>query len=87
MNVPVLPEWSPIHFYKGYYSGPDSPETATACKGQEQIASSVHQCVGSCHVQGHNHNEARLSKVPVKNYAAFWGVLGCSCFAFNRYFQ
>jgi predicted amidohydrolase YtcJ len=80
--IPILPDWSPIHSYNGYYSRSNNPQTAAAGKGRDSVASAVHQCIGSCNVHGHNHNDARLSKLPVNNYAAFWGALGCSCFAF-----
>jgi len=46
------------------------------------VKSDLHVCVGSCDVHGHHHDVARRSDVPVDNYTAFWGVLGCSCFAF-----
>lgn len=46
------------------------------------VKSELHVCVGSCDVHGHDHDVARKSNVPVDNYTAFWGVLGCSCFAF-----
>ncbi|TWF35328.1 hypothetical protein FHW36_109117 [Chitinophaga polysaccharea] len=76
--IPVLPDWSPVKQFGGYYVGAKSkavPVTA-AVTGQ------VHCCAGSCNVHGHEHNTARLSNIPVNNYSAFWGVFGCSCFAF-----
>ncbi|MGX8841646.1 hypothetical protein ACWWKA_30945, partial [Klebsiella quasipneumoniae] len=42
----------------------------------------MHQCCGSCGVHGHQHDIARKSSIPVSDEQAFWGVLGCSCFAF-----
>jgi hypothetical protein len=42
----------------------------------------MHQCCGSCGVHGHQHDIARKSAIPVADEQAFWGVLGCSCFAF-----
>ena len=33
-------------------------------------------------VHGHQHDIARKSSIPVADEQAFWGVLGCSCFAF-----
>jgi predicted amidohydrolase YtcJ len=92
--VPILPDWSPTHIYNGYYPGsnhlaPASSKQAKAEKRkadeallQLQIATAVHSCIGSCNVHGHNHNDARLSNIPVTDYTAFWGALGCSCFAF-----
>ncbi|UOQ52253.1 amidohydrolase [Hymenobacter cellulosivorans] len=90
--LPILPDWSPTALQNGYYPAnpayrvtanrppaADSPEARAA---QHQLLSRVHQCVGSCGVHGHRHEQARLSRVPVNNYTAFWGALGCSCFAF-----
>jgi predicted amidohydrolase YtcJ len=69
--IPVLPEWSPVKEYKGYYAHAD-----------HNITTQVHSCAGSCTVHGHQHNHARFSNIPVNNYTGFWGALGCSCFAF-----
>ncbi|MBS0030749.1 amidohydrolase [Chitinophaga sp. 22321] len=76
--IPVLPEWSPVKQFGGYYADAKNrvaPITAA-------VASQIHCCAGSCNVHGHEHNTARLSNIPVNNYSAFWGVFGCSCFAF-----
>lgn len=92
--IPVLPDWSPTKLYNGYFPGSNHQARAHSKQAQAekrksddaimqiQIASAVHACVGSCTVHGHNHNDARMSNVPVDNYTAFWGALGCSCFAF-----
>ncbi|HEY4194795.1 MAG TPA: amidohydrolase [Mucilaginibacter sp.] len=84
--IPILPDWSPTHIYNGYYPGSSLPQlTAAPSKSVKQassITSQVHQCGGSCNVHQHNHNAARMSNLPVNNYTAFWGALGCSCFAF-----
>ncbi|MEO3404723.1 amidohydrolase [Mucilaginibacter sp. CAU 1740] len=92
--IPILPDWSPTKIYNGYFPGsnhlsPANTKQAQAEKRksdnaimQLQIANAVHSCIGSCNVHGHNHNDARLSNLPVTDYTAFWGTLGCSCFAF-----
>lgn len=92
--VPVLPDWSPTSIYNGYYPGSNHLEpahTKQAIAVEEKIRneqlktqalSAIHQCIGSCGLHGHDHNQARLSNVPVTNYSSFWGTLGCSCFAF-----
>ncbi len=83
--IPVLPDWSPTNSYNGYYSAKgkrtakDKLDTSVDTAG---ITAMIHQCIGSCNVHGHNHDNARLSNLPVNNYTAFWGALGCSCFAF-----
>jgi len=61
---------------------PVLPEWSPVATGAAAVATSVHCCAGSCHVHGHDHNRARLSRIPVSNFTAFWGALGCSCFAF-----
>lgn len=84
-TIPILPDWSPTKIYNGYY--PEGGHThATNQFGKQADAKSltslVHSCSGSCDVHAHSHDKARLSNVPVNNYTAFWGALGCSCFAF-----
>ncbi|MGA0557480.1 amidohydrolase [Larkinella sp. VNQ87] len=82
-SIPVLPDWSPTKRYNGYYSPAGQPVTLTPVSSAPQATSpAIHQCVGSCGVHGHQHDLARKSTVPVSNYTAFWGALGCSCFAF-----
>ena len=74
-KIPVLPDWSPTKIYNGYYKA-EGPATAPL------VTASVHSCVGSCNVHAHNHDAVRHSNLPINNYTAFWGALGCSCFAF-----
>jgi predicted amidohydrolase YtcJ len=74
--IPVLPEWSPVVKVPGHYRA----EPPIAAK--VGMTAQVHQCCGSCNVHGHQHDAARKSAVPVSDEGAFWGVMGCSCFAF-----
>ncbi|MFV8326238.1 amidohydrolase [Flavobacterium sp. ZS1P14] len=84
-NIPILPDWSPTNSYNGYparsnfQSIVEKNSKATAKPG---LTSQIHSCSGSCDVHAHSHDVARMSNVPVNNYNAFWGALGCSCFAF-----
>lgn len=93
--LPILPNWSPTVIRPGYYPAnpayrvtagrppvADSPAAVAARAAQRQVLTQVHCCAGACDVHGHAHDQARLSNVPVNNYTAFWGALGCSCFAF-----
>jgi predicted amidohydrolase YtcJ len=90
--VPILPEWSPSKIYNGYYSADYQKQANTKqgiavlrkkdAESARQAAQAVHQCAGPCSVHAHNHHSARLSNIPVNDFTAFWGVLGCSCFAF-----
>lgn len=74
--IPVLPEWSPVVKVPGHYRS--APPAAAKIGAIVQM----HQCCGSCGVHGHQHDIARKSSVPVSDEQAFWGVMGCSCFAF-----
>jgi predicted amidohydrolase YtcJ len=90
--LPILPDWSPTALSSGYYPAnpayrvtanrPATVASPAAAAAQHQLLTQVHCCAGSCGVHGHAHDKARLSNVPVTNYTAFWGALGCSCFAF-----
>jgi predicted amidohydrolase YtcJ len=90
--LPILPDWSPTALQNGYYPAnpayrvtanrPATTASPAAAAAQQQLLMKVHCCAGSCDVHGHAHEKARLSNVPVTNYTAFWGALGCSCFAF-----
>jgi predicted amidohydrolase YtcJ len=93
-SIPVLPDWSPTKIYNGYYpkegwspgAGSHAANFTSKDKvkaySQNQFLSQLHHCSGSCAVHGHNHDASRKSRVPVSDYTAFWGALGCSCFAF-----
>jgi len=86
-SIPILPDWSPTTIYNGYYSAGGHSHTHSnnqinAVTNQQNVSTQIHSCSGSCDVHAHNHNAARLSNVPINNYNAFWGALGCSCFAF-----
>jgi predicted amidohydrolase YtcJ len=92
--IPILPDWSPTKIYNGYYSGAGRTGTGYGLPvhGRESAVADyqpqyghqaqLHQCAGSCTVHGHAHDAARRSNVPATDYTAFWGALGCSCFAF-----
>lgn len=74
--IPVLPQWSPVATVPGHY------RSAPPQAGKAIFAQTLHQCCGSCGVHGHQHDFARRSTIPVADDGAFWGALGCSCFAF-----
>ncbi|MBW7982504.1 amidohydrolase [Enterobacillus tribolii] len=74
--IPVLPEWSPVTKVPGHY------RAAPPASAKVGMMAQVHQCCGPCGVHGHAHDFARGSSMPVSDEGAFWGVLGCSCFAF-----
>ena len=74
--IPVVPDWSPVVKVPGHYRS--APPAAAKIGAMVQM----HQCCGSCGVHGHQHDIARKSAIPVSDDRAFWGALGCSCFAF-----
>jgi len=82
--IPVLPVWSPTKSYGGYYSVSKTAQNSRIATSstQSSIVNTVHLCSGSCQVHAHDHNHARMSDIAINNYTAFWGALGCSCFAF-----
>jgi len=84
-HIPILPDWSPTHIYNGYPTKStlqSAIEKNVKPNAKPGLTAQIHSCSGSCDVHAHNHDAARMSSVPVNNYTAFWGTLGCSCFAF-----
>lgn len=87
-SIPILPDWSPTNIYNGYYHAESHNKSAIDLKLKQSntavnnTTSNIHCCSGSCDIHAHDHNAARLSSIPINNYNAFWGALGCSCFAF-----
>lgn len=84
-HIPILPDWSPTNIYNGYpvrSSLQSAIEKNAKADAKPKLTQQIHSCSGSCDVHLHNHDAARMSNVPVNNYNAFWGALGCSCFAF-----
>jgi len=75
--IPVLPEWSPVVEVPGHYRS--APPVASSRVG---MSTQAHHCSGPCGVHSHAHNIARGANLPVAEENAFWGALGCSCFAF-----
>ena len=69
---PASPDWSPVRVYGGYKQAGagQHPAHARACD---------HASGHGCAVHGHAHAWTR--RVPVRDFKAFWGALGCSCWA------
>ncbi|ONG50534.1 amidohydrolase [Pseudoroseomonas deserti] len=70
---PAMPDWSPVNHFGGY-------QQRAAQKGATQFLAQSRCCDSACNVHGHGHAQAWASSVPADN--AFWGALGCSCWAF-----
>lgn len=73
---PASPDWSPAAAF-------DSPGLRTAAAApQTQHARACHDgCASACSLHSHGHQIAWASPLPVSDKRAFWGALGCSCFA------
>ncbi|MEO1191375.1 MAG: amidohydrolase [Pseudomonadota bacterium] len=71
---PASPSWSPVN------AVPSPAQRAES--GQQQFARACHDgCASACGLHGHNHQIAWNNPIPVRDKGAFWGALGCSCFA------
>jgi predicted amidohydrolase YtcJ len=68
---PAMPDWSPVNRFGGYQ--------ARATSAQHHSFAAGCGCDRACTVHGHAHGWA--AKVPVADDKAFWGALGCSCWA------
>jgi predicted amidohydrolase YtcJ len=73
---PPMPDWSPVRKFGGYQKRAGGAEArvvafAAACG-----------CANACSVHGHAHAGAWGANLPIANGAAFWGALGCACWAF-----
>jgi hypothetical protein len=71
--LPVSPTWSPVAEYGGYARYRPAVPLVQSCNDA---------CVNLCGVHRHAHAWAWRSNVPAGDANAFWGALGCSCFAF-----
>ncbi|MBS7540918.1 amidohydrolase [Ancylobacter lacus] len=70
---PAMPDWSPVRRFGGYQ------ERARPEKGL--AFASLCGCARACGVHGHGHAAAWGAGVPVADAGAFWGALGCGCWA------
>jgi predicted amidohydrolase YtcJ len=70
---PAMPDWSPVNRFGGYQA-----RTASAQRNHAFTAGCG--CERACTVHGHTH--AWAAEIPVADGKAFWGALGCSCWAF-----
>ena len=71
---PPMPDWSPVRQFGGYQARPRPDGRATA------FARSC-GCANSCNVHGHGHAAAWGADIPASDARAFWGALGCACWA------
>lgn len=68
---PVAPDWSPVRTFGGYQKSREQTSRFSLSCG----------CGAGCRVHGHDHARALGQAAPAADESAFWGVLGCSCWA------
>ena len=73
---PAMPDWSPVRRFGGY-GGWGRQEAAAL----SQVAQSRCGCASACGVHGHDHGRAWGAEAPASDLKAFWGALGCACWA------
>jgi hypothetical protein len=47
----------------------------------QQVAAAACGCSTACPVHGHSHARAWSGNAPTSDLNAFWGALGCACWA------
>jgi predicted amidohydrolase YtcJ len=80
----AMPEWSPVNQFGGHYGLPQERALNKQRANQADAnAKSGSCCANTCALHGHHHNIAWQTPLPINEKAknAFWGALGCSCFA------
>jgi predicted amidohydrolase YtcJ len=73
---PPMPDWSPVRTFGGYQGRADSGTQRT------HAFAAACGCSNACNIHGHVHVRSWSANVPVSDDMAFWGALGCSCWAF-----
>ncbi|AMJ59977.1 amidohydrolase [Bosea sp. PAMC 26642] len=72
---PVMPDWSPVRSFGGY-------QKRAALDDRKYAFAASCGCASACGVHGHAHATALTAAAPARDEGAFWGALGCSCWAF-----
>jgi predicted amidohydrolase YtcJ len=73
---PASPDWSPVNKYGGYWRATNKQAL------QQSRASACQDGNGQgCALHGHHQVIVWNRPIPVSEPGAFWGALGCSCFA------
>ncbi|RDI60014.1 amidohydrolase [Microvirga subterranea] len=73
----AMPDWSPVRHYGGYQQRAEASDDR-----KYAFASAACACANACGVHGHSHAGAWGANLPTSDARSFWGVLGCSCWAF-----
>ncbi|MBB3974247.1 hypothetical protein GGR24_002928 [Hansschlegelia beijingensis] len=74
---PAMPDWSPVRAYGGYGAWKAEARKDSALRLQSVACG----CATACGVHGHAHARAASGRLPVADLKAFWGALGCACWA------
>lgn len=72
---PAMPDWSPVRRFGGFQ------QRAQAGKAGTGVFARLCGCATTCGVHGHDHAAAWGASAPVSDEGAFWGALGCACWA------
>jgi hypothetical protein len=74
---PAMPDWSPVRSFGGYQQ-----HAAIGGERGHVLANASSGLDHDCGIHGHAHGHAWAADLPVADDKAFWGTLGCSCWAF-----
>lgn len=72
---PAMPDWSPVNHGSRYWKAERNQAAMHA------LAASACGCANHCSVHGHAHGRAQQAAVADEQQSAFWGALGCACWA------
>jgi predicted amidohydrolase YtcJ len=76
---PAMPDWSPVRRFGGYAAWGDPKAGGQAAV--HRAATAACGCAQHCTIHGHDHATAWSAKLPIGDLKAFWGALGCACWA------
>jgi len=74
---PAAPDWAPVRAFGGYFSKKTRQSDAYLGFSARQACG----CAQACSVHGHDHLAASRRAIPASDARAFWGVMGCACWA------
>ncbi len=77
---PPLPPASPDWSVNASFASP-AERSAPLAPAEQAMRACSDGCGSGCGLHGHAHGIAWNNPIPVQDKSAFWGALGCSCFA------
>ncbi|MFN3946326.1 MAG: amidohydrolase [Allosphingosinicella sp.] len=78
-DIPYAADWLPTRHFGGYQDRPEGQ--ASHAPVMPAATRQAGCCESACGVHGHGHARALAAPVRSNDLRAFWGALGCSCFA------